>query len=67
MGSIIDDCKQEMEQTVGAFKRDLARLRTARATTALLDGIIVEYYGATTPCDQSSHCAKTAKKLETGP
>ena len=52
MASIIDDCKQEMEQTLVAFKRELSRLRTARATTALLDGIIVEYYGAKTPLNQ---------------
>jgi len=52
MASIIDDCKQEMEQTITAFKRDLARLRTSRATTALLDGIHVEYYGTKTLLNQ---------------
>jgi ribosome recycling factor len=52
MASIIDDCKQEMEQTLAAFKRELARLRTARATTALLDGITVDYYGAKTHLNQ---------------
>lgn len=52
MASILDDCKQEMEQTLVAFRRDLSRLRTSRATTALLDGIIVDYYGAKTPLNQ---------------
>jgi len=52
MASIIDDCKQEMEQTIVTFKRDLSRLRTSRATAALLDGITVEYYGARTPLNQ---------------
>ncbi|MBI3767791.1 MAG: ribosome recycling factor [Deltaproteobacteria bacterium] len=52
MASIIDDCKHEMEQTVTAFKRDLGRLRTSRASTALLEGIVVEYYGARTPLNQ---------------
>ena len=52
MASILDDCKQEMEQTLVAFKRDLSRLRTARATTALLDGIVVDYYGAKTHLNQ---------------
>jgi ribosome recycling factor len=52
MATIIDDCKQEMEQTITAFKRDLSRLRTSRATTALLDGIVVDYYGAKTPLNQ---------------
>src|SRR5512138_1414613 len=52
MASVIDDCKQEMEQTIVAFKRELSRLRTSRATTALLDSIVVEYYGAKTPLNQ---------------
>jgi len=52
MASIIDDCKQEMEQTITAFKREFSRLRTSRATTALLDGIVVDYYGARTPLNQ---------------
>ena len=63
MGSIIDDCKQEMEQTVAAFKRDLSRLRTARATTALLDGIIVEYYGAKTPLNQLASLSAPEPRL----
>ncbi len=63
MGSVIDDCKQEMEQTIGAFKRDLSRLRTARATTALLDGIIVEYYGAKTPLNQLASLSAPEPRL----
>jgi ribosome recycling factor len=63
MGSVLDDCKQEMEQTIVAFKRDLARLRTSRATTALLDGIIVEYYGAKTPLNQLASLSAPEPRL----
>jgi ribosome recycling factor len=63
MGSIIDDCKQEMEQTLVAFKRDLGRLRTSRATTALLDGIIVDYYGAKTPLNQLASLSAPEARL----
>jgi ribosome recycling factor len=63
MASVFDDCKQEMEQTVGAFKRDLARLRTSRASTALLDGIVVEYYGARTPLNQLSSVTAPEPRL----
>jgi ribosome recycling factor len=63
MASILDDCKQEMEQTVAAFKRDLSRLRTARATTALLDGIFVEYYGAKTPLNQLASLSAPESRL----
>jgi ribosome recycling factor len=63
MASIIDDCKQEMEQTVGAFKRELARLRTSRASTALLEGIVVEYYGARTPLNQLASLSAPEARL----
>jgi ribosome recycling factor len=63
MASIIDDCRQEMEQTVGAFKRDLARLRTSRASTTLLEGVIVEYYGARTPLNQLASLSAPEPKL----
>ncbi len=63
MASIIDDCKHEMEQTLTAFKRDLSRLRTSRATTALLDGIVVEYYGAKTPLNQLASLSAPEPRL----
>ena len=49
---VIEDLKKECEKTLGVFSRDLARLRTGRATTALLEGIQAEYYGAKTPLIQ---------------
>lgn len=49
---VLDDLKKEMEKTVGAFRRELARTRTGRASTALLEGIQAEYYGAKTPLIQ---------------
>jgi ribosome recycling factor len=49
---VLDDLKREMEKTVTAFRRDLARTRTGRASTALLEGIQADYYGAKTPLIQ---------------
>jgi ribosome recycling factor len=43
---VVKNCRQEMDATVKAFQKDLSHVRTGRATTALLDGIHVEYYGA---------------------
>jgi len=63
MASIIDDCKQEMEQTITALKRELARLRTSRASTALLEGIVVEYYGARTPLNQLASLSAPEARL----
>jgi ribosome recycling factor len=49
---VIDSAKQEMDGTVAALKKDLGHVRTGRASTHLLDGLFVEYYGAKTPLNQ---------------
>jgi ribosome recycling factor len=41
-----------MHKSVEAFKADLAKVRTGRAHTGLLDHITVDYYGAQTPLAQ---------------
>lgn len=49
---VVKNVREEMEQTVVAMRRELGRTRTGRASTALLEGITVEYYGASTPLNQ---------------
>ena len=49
---VLADVKKEMEDTVNAMRKELTRTRTGRASTALLEGIVVEYYGARTPLNQ---------------
>ena len=44
--------EQKMDKTIQAFKGDLAKVRTGRAHTGLLDHIHVDYYGAQTPLNQ---------------
>jgi ribosome recycling factor len=44
--------EQKMHKSVEAFKADLAKVRTGRAHTGLLDHIVVDYYGAPTPLNQ---------------
>ena len=41
-----------MHKSVEAFKADLAKVRTGRAHTGLLDHVSVDYYGAQTPLNQ---------------
>jgi ribosome recycling factor len=52
MEEVLSDLKQEMEKTVSGFTNELKRIRTGRASTAILDGIRVEYYGNPTPLNQ---------------
>ena len=44
--------EQKMDRSVQAFKADLAKVRTGRAHTGLLDHITVDYYGTQTPLNQ---------------
>ncbi len=44
--------EQKMDKSVQAFKGDLAKVRTGRAHTGLLDHISVDYYGTPTPLNQ---------------
>ena len=43
---------KEMDQSVAALRKEFGKVRTGRASTALLEGIVVEYYGASTPLNQ---------------
>src|SRR3954470_5281213 len=43
---------QKMDKTIQAFKGDLAKVRTGRAHTGLLEHIQVDYYGTPTPLNQ---------------
>ena len=44
--------EQKMGKSIDAFKADLAKVRTGRAHTGLLDHVTVDYYGTPTPINQ---------------
>lgn len=46
--------EQKMDKSVEAFKHDLAKVRTGRAHTGLLDHVLVDYYGTPTPLSQAA-------------
>ncbi len=52
MSAQFQNLKAECEKTVQHFKRDLGRLRTGRANSSLLEGVMVDYYGTQTPLIQ---------------
>jgi ribosome recycling factor len=49
---LVVDTEDSMKKAIEAFKRDLSKVRTGRASLALLDGIKVDYYGTPTPVNQ---------------
>jgi ribosome recycling factor len=50
--SIQAETKEKMQKTVESLKKEFSRVRTGRATPALLDGIMVDYYGTPTAVSQ---------------
>lgn len=51
---IIEDARKRMGKSVDSFRADLARLRTGRAQPSLLEHIMVNYYGTSTPLAQTA-------------
>ena len=62
---IVADCKEEMNKAVAAFRRDLGKIRTGRASLSMLDGIRVDYYGTPTPLNQVAALAVADPRLVT--
>jgi len=57
------ELQKEMEKSVVAFRKDLAKVRTGRASTALLEGIMVDYYGTPTPLNQLANLSAPEPRL----
>ncbi len=47
----------KMDQSIGAFKSNLTKIRTGRANPALLDSVQVDYYGSLMPISQVANVA----------
>lgn len=52
MEQILSDAKKRMDKSLEALRSELAKVRTGKATTVLLDGIKIDYYGTPTPLTQ---------------
>lgn len=65
LDEIIEEVKEGMEKAIEALRRDLASIRTGRASTAMLDNVKVEYYGNMTPLNQMSTISVPEPRLLT--
>jgi ribosome recycling factor len=52
MDEIKQNLQAKMDQSIGAFKNNLGKIRTGRANPALLDSVQVDYYGSMVPLSQ---------------
>jgi len=62
---IIKDSRASMERALDSSKRELASIRTGKATTSLLDTVRVEVYGQTMPLNQVASVSAPEPRLLT--
>ncbi|WP_139488954.1 ribosome recycling factor [Brevibacillus dissolubilis] len=63
--SILKDAEDRMQKAITNLKRDLATLRAGRANPAMLDKIVVDYYGTPTPIAQLANVSVPEPRLLT--
>ena len=52
INDILDEAKHKMNASLSVFQEDLSRMRSGRASAALVDRLMVEYYGQDTELRQ---------------
>ena len=50
--AVLQEAERKMGRAIEALQRDLATLRTGRATPSLIENVTVDYYGSPTPLKQ---------------
>ncbi len=63
ISEIMSETEERMQKAVEALGRDLKTLRAGRATPALLDKVMVDYYGAPTPLIQLANISAPEPRL----
>lgn len=65
---ILLECETRMEETIDALDKRFLNVRAGRANPSMLDGIMVEYYGASTPLKQLANISvPEARQLSVKP
>jgi ribosome recycling factor len=65
LGEFIQDADERMQKAVEAIRHEMGTVRTGRASPALLDRVVVDYYGAQTPLRQLAQISATEARLLT--
>lgn len=59
----ISESEKKMERAVEAYRQELLTVRTGRANPAILEGILVDYYGVPTPINQVGNISAPEPRL----
>jgi ribosome recycling factor len=60
---VFSELKENMEKAIQALEKSFSKVRTGRASLALLDGIRVDYYGTQTPLNQLASLSVPESRL----
>lgn len=60
---IIDDADDKMKEAAAFCKQEFSHIRAGKATTSLLDGVKVNYYGSQTPLNQLASVSAPEARL----
>ncbi|MBU7008302.1 ribosome recycling factor [Phosphitispora fastidiosa] len=60
---VVSEAEERMKKAIDALRKDLASLRAGRAAPALLDKIVVDYYGVPTPINQMANISVPEPRL----
>ena len=64
---VLLECSELMDHCIKRLEKELSRVRTGRASTNLLDGIRVDYYGTPTPLAQVASLSVPDARTKTLP
>ncbi|MEH0019335.1 MAG: ribosome recycling factor [Desulfobacter sp.] len=62
---VLEETKERMGKSEKAFEHELTKVRTGRASQAILDGVKVDYYGTQTPLPQMATVSIPESRLIT--
>ncbi len=66
--AVLNSMTQNMDKSIQALKAELAKVRTGRASTALVDTVQVDYYGSNVPLNQVANVTTPdARTLQIAP
>lgn len=58
----IDMGRESMDEAISRLQRELSKVRTGKASPAMLNGLKVDYYGSSTPLNQVSNVSTSDAK-----
>jgi ribosome recycling factor len=60
---VLSALREKMNKTMDHIRREFATIRTGRASTSLLDGVDVDYYGSSVPLNQIANVSVPEARL----